>query len=114
MANHNIQPYQEPVEAVWQLLKPPWYKINIDGAVFERRKEMGIEIIIQDHHGATTVALSKKLQVPLGPLEVEAKAMEEAIAFAWDMAHMRIEECIFKSDAQVMVNAILWVSDPPS
>ena len=114
MANHNFRPYQEPVEAVWQLPKSPWYKINTVGPVFERRKEMGIWIIIWDHHSATTVTLSKKLQVPLGPLEVEAKAMEEAITFAWDMAHMGFKECIFKSDAQVMVNVVLRLSDPPS
>ena len=82
--------------------------------MFERRKEMIIGIIIRDHHSAITAALSKKLQVPLVPLDVEAKAMEEAIAFAWDMAHMGIRECIFKSDVQVMVNAVLQLSDPPS
>ena len=102
------------MEVVWQLLKPPWYKINTDGAVFERRKETGVRIIIWDHHGAITAALSKKLLVPLGPLEVEARAMEEAIAFAWDMAHMGIKECIFKSDVQVMVNVVRRLSDPPS
>lgn len=40
--------------------------------------------------------MSKKLQVPLGPLEVEAKAMNEAIAFAWDMG---IQEAFFKGDS---------------
>ena len=34
-ANHEVQPYHESVEAVWQLPKPPWYKANMDGATSE-------------------------------------------------------------------------------
>lgn len=56
-------------------------------------------------------ALSKKLSTPLGALEAEAKAMEEAITFAWDM---RIRDCIFESDALTIVNAMLHLTDPPS
>ncbi|KAK9986538.1 hypothetical protein SO802_031489 [Lithocarpus litseifolius] len=56
-------------------------------------------------------ALSKKLKAPLGAVEVEAKAMEEAITFAWDMG---IRDCIFESDALTIVNAMLRLTDPPS
>ncbi|XP_075633817.1 uncharacterized protein LOC142606335 [Castanea sativa] len=49
------------------------------------KNESGVEIVIRDHHGEVVAALSKKLQAPLGSLEVEAKVMEEAITFAWDM-----------------------------
>lgn len=74
----------------------------MDGAIFEQQKEVGVEIVIRDHHGAVMAALSKKLQALLGSFEVEAKVMEEAVTFAWDMG---IRDCIFESDALIIVNA---------
>lgn len=74
----------------------------MDGAIFEQQKEVGVEIVIRDHYGAVMVTLSKKLQAPLGSLEVEAKVMEEAVTFAQDMG---IRDCIFESDALIIVNA---------
>ena len=66
--------------------------------------------MIRDHLGAVIVAMSKKLHVPLWPLEVEAKAMEEVIAFAW---YMVIRDAIFKGDSQVVVNALMGNSVLP-
>ena len=40
-------------------------------------------------------ALSKKLYFPLSPLEVEAKALEEAVDFAWDVG---IRDACFECD----------------
>ena len=56
-------------------------------------------------------ALSKKLTAPLGALETEAKAMEEAVEFAWNMG---IRDCVFESDAQIVTNAMLRLTDAPS
>lgn len=41
--------------------------------------------MIHDHEGQVVAALSKKLWYPLGPLNAEAKTLEEAIEFAWDV-----------------------------
>ena len=95
-ANNDVRPYRELVEAMWQLPKPPWYKANLDSATFEHQKEARIGVVIWDHHGAVVAALSKKLKVPLGALEMEAKAMEEVVEFAWNMG---IRDCVFESDA---------------
>ena len=111
MANHSTRPYKESMEATWQPLKPPWYKANMDGAVFSRQKETRIGVVIRDHHGVVVAALSKKLKAPLGAIEVEEKAMEEAINFAWDMG---IRDCLFESDSLTVVNAMLCLTDPPS
>ena len=91
--------------------KPPWYKANMDGAMFSQQKEAGIGVVIRDHHGAVVAALSKKLKVPLGAIEVEAKAMEEAVNFAWEMG---IRDCLFESDSLTVVNGMLRVTEPPS
>ena len=61
------------------------YKINSDVAIFESTSSIKVGAIIQDHDGQVKVALSKALLVPLGPLEAEAKALEESILFAWDV-----------------------------
>ena len=111
MANHSTRPYKESVEATWQPPKPPWYKANMDGAVFSQQKEAGIGVVIRDHHGVVVAALSKKLKAPLGAIEVEAKAMKEAVNFAWEMG---IRDCLFESDSLTMVNGMLRLIDPPS
>lgn len=68
----------------WSPPKPPWFKVNVEGAVFSSLKSVGVGIVIWDHCGRVAAAMSRSLDVPLGPLETQAKAMEEAILFAKD------------------------------
>ena len=42
-------------------------------------------MVIRDHEGRVVAALSKQVQQPLGPLEIEAKTMEVEVSFAWDV-----------------------------
>ena len=56
-------------------------------------------------------AMSRILPLPLGALEVEAKAMEEGINLAWDLGLWEVE---MESDAQVLVKAINDVALRPS
>ena len=111
LANHATRPFKVSVDERWQPPKPPWYKTNMDGAVFTQQKEAGIGVVIRDHHGAVVAALSKKLKAPLGAIEAEAKAMEEAVTFAWEMG---IRDCWFESDSLTVVNCMLRDYDPPS
>ncbi|KAK4558042.1 hypothetical protein RGQ29_007697 [Quercus rubra] len=71
-------------EVYWSPPKPPWFKVNVEGAVFSSLKSVGVGIVIWDHCGQVAAAMSRSLDVPLGPLETQAKAMEEAILFAKD------------------------------
>ena len=56
---------------------PPkgWYKVNTDGAVFSKHKWTGIGVLVRDDQGRVVDAMSKKLMLPLGALEVDAKAL---------------------------------------
>ncbi|XP_050259076.1 uncharacterized protein LOC126704086 [Quercus robur] len=111
MANYTTRPFKDSVEARWQPPKPPWYKANMDGAVFTQQKEAGIGVVIRDHHGEVVAALSKRIKAPLGAVEIEAKAMEEGVRFAWEMG---IRDCLFKSDSLTVVNAMQRRTEVPA
>ena len=51
--------------------------------------QTGVAVVIRDHEGRVVAALSKKLHYPFGPLEAEAKAMEDAVEFAMLVFRMR-------------------------
>ena len=56
-------------------------------------------------------ALSKKINAPLGALEVEAKAVEAGLHFARDIG---INDFIMEGDSLVVYNALCGHSSPPS
>ena len=84
-ANLKLSQSSRKEEIRWEPLCDPWFRINSDVAIFESTSSIKVGAIIQDHDGQVKVALSKALLVPLGPLEAEAKALEESILFAWDV-----------------------------
>lgn len=79
------------------------YKVNVD--------EAGVNIVVRDHMGNVAAAMSKKFIVPLGPLEVEAKATEEAIQFAWQMGFYEVQ---FEGDSQLAIHSLLGLLSPPT
>ena len=93
-ANHKFQSPIVPHTLMWSPLNSPWYKINTNGAVFKQAQATGIGVVARDHEGQVIAAMSKKLWVPLGPLEAEAKAMEEGIIFACDVG---LQEATFQA-----------------
>ena len=67
--------HKEHANARWNLPDYPWYKINLDAAVFSNTKAMGIGVVVLDHEGLVLAALSKRIPLPLGPLVAKARAM---------------------------------------
>ncbi|KAL0007557.1 hypothetical protein SO802_009059 [Lithocarpus litseifolius] len=63
----------------------------------------GIGVIARDDQGRVMAAMCKTLQVPLGALEIEAKAVEAAAIFPRDIG---IQEVIFESDSLLVCSAI--------
>ena len=49
------------------------------------QKTAGVGVVIRDSNGLVVAALSRKINSPLGALEVEAKAFEAGISFARDV-----------------------------
>ena len=58
------------------------FKINVDGAVFLKQKAVGVGVVIRDSEGRLEAAPSKKILLPLGAAEVEAKAFKVGLLFA--------------------------------
>ena len=87
------------------------FKVNVDGVVFESLKSCGIGVVIRNAAGQIMGAMSRLLPLPLGALEVEAKALEEGINLAWDLSLGEVE---IESDAQVLVRAINYADTRPS
>ena len=83
----NFQPSKTVIHdrEQWTNPSPPWYKVNINGAVFVAQQASSVGVIIRDQGGLVATTLSKKVLCPLGPLEAKAKALEEAVDFAWDV-----------------------------
>ena len=101
----------QPAQHRW--IPPPlgWYKVNVDGAIFSKHKWSGIGVIARDDKGLVVAAMSKKLELPLQPLEIEAKALEQAAIFAKDIC---LQKVIFESDNMVVCSAVRGEVDPSS
>ncbi|XP_030936688.1 uncharacterized protein LOC115961941 [Quercus lobata] len=56
-------------------------------------------------------AMSRSIQAPLGPLEVEAKAFEAGLQLARDMGY---QDIILEGDSLVLVRTLCGLSSPPS
>ena len=101
------------VDEVRSWIPPPEYvfKINVDGAVFADKKVVGVGVIIRDEKGKLEAAMSKKIPVPLGPVEAEAVAYEQRLLFARDIG---IHNFIIEGDSLIIHHALSEVSNPPS
>ena len=83
-------------DAPWSLPKVPWYKLNVEGATFKSIRSSGVGVVIRDFAGRGKAVLSKNIPYLLGPMEIEAKALEEGVLFAWDVG---VREVIFECDS---------------
>ncbi|XP_030974621.1 uncharacterized protein LOC115994555 [Quercus lobata] len=102
-----------PTAQITNWIPPPTnrYKINVDGVVFKSQKIAGVGVMVRDCCGQVIAALSKKINVPLGPLETEAKAVEVGVQFARDIG---IQDCIIEGDSLTIYTALYGNTSPPS
>ena len=100
-----------PTTFSWQPLSHGLYKVNINDAVFSKRKQTGAGVVIRDKEGEVIAALSKKWKYPLGAIEAEAKAWEVGTLFAREVG---IREAKFEGDSLVVCNALQGLVSPPS
>ena len=110
-ANLKFSKARDLEEVRWEAQTKPWYTVNSDATIFANNNSTGVGVIIRDHDGNVEAAISKSLPLPLGPLEAEAKALEESLLFAWDVG---VQDVLFECDCKVVCDAMTGCSDPPS
>lgn len=110
VANHVIAQPKIELNDSWSLPTFPNYKINVDGQFLIKFGGSGVRVVIRDLDGRVTATLSKNLFQPLGPLEIEAKAMEIRVSFVWDIG---IRDVIIESDSNVVTDTLLGLCTSP-
>ena len=79
---------------------------------FKEQRMAGVWILIRDAEGQLIGACSRKLEVPLGAIEAEAKAVKLGLMFARDLS---IQDFTLESDLLLtLINALQDLSPPPS
>ena len=111
VAQNILAPSLPRLDATWCPPRGGHFKINVDGAVFSKKKAVGIGVVIRDDEGRLEATLSKKIPVRMGALEVEAKAFETGLLFAKDVG---VRDVILEGDSLVVFNAFCNISTPPS
>ncbi|KAK7820652.1 putative ribonuclease h protein [Quercus suber] len=96
----NVKPSQSSSDtqnsAVWKPPPPGYFKVNVDGALFTKSKQSGVGVIVQDEVGNVVAAMCRKLDLPLGALETEAKALEIGMTFAEEVG---LRDVVFEGDS---------------
>ena len=75
----------------------------MDAAVFPQLGMIGVGVIICDHEGSVVSGMSKCIPLALGPLEAEAKAMDEATLFSRDVG---VRDIIFELESMAAAGRV--------
>lgn len=61
------------------------FKINFDGAIFEKENVADLGVVIRNHEGLVMASLSEVIQLPPTVIEVKALAARRAVEFALEL-----------------------------
>ena len=72
-------------------------------SIFDEIRSCGVGVDIRNEKGEIMGTMSKKLELPLGVLEIEIKAIEEGVVFAGDLG---LKDIIIESDTMLVVKSL--------
>ena len=67
---------QQQLESKWLPPDEPSYKINVDGAVFASKKEVGVGVVIRDHKGILLLGFVKSFKFRWGLLRLKQRLLK--------------------------------------
>ena len=68
LAHHRPLQHKDAMDSRWVPPSPPWYKINVDAAIFNQLNSVGVGALIRDHEGSVLAAMS---MLRIAPEETE-------------------------------------------
>lgn len=75
---------------------PGYFKVNVNGALFTKSKQSSVGVIVRDEEGNVVAAMCRKLDLPLGALETEVKALKIGVKFAKEVG---LRDVLFEGDS---------------
>ena len=84
-ANERVVYKNPELSPKWHPPYSPRFKMNVDVVVFSDLRAMGAGMVIRDSQGKVLAAMCKRIPANLSALDAEAKSMEIAVHFAWEM-----------------------------
>ena len=85
---------------MWTALDPSWYKINFDGAIFEKEDKVGLGVVIRNSEGLVMALLSQFVSLPYFVIKVETLAARRALELAVEIG---IDKVILEGDSVVLM-----------
>lgn len=91
----------------WSRPWPGTIKINVDAAVFDNSKHIGVDVVVRDDRGIAIVAFAFKINGIFSPFLAELMAVRQGILVARQYQWPSI---ILETDALKVVNSIFYFS----
>ena len=111
MANERVVWKTPVLQTRWHPPDPPRFKMNVDATNFNDLRAMGAGMVLQDSQGVLLVAMCKRILANLSALDAEAKSMEIAVQFAWELGFRKV---YFETDFSSLKNILTSLSNAPA
>ena len=69
----------------WTTPNLSWYKINFDGAIFEKEDKARLGVVIRNSEGLVMASLSQLVPLPYSVIEVESLVARRALEIAGEL-----------------------------
>ena len=90
VANERVVWKTPVLQTRWHPPDPSHFKMNVDAANFNDLRAMGTGMVLRDSQGVVLAPMCKRILANLSVLDAEAKSMEIAVQFAWELGFREV------------------------